>query len=288
MGNVWILKNEVKGVKTKGEKMTSEATPSKEINETGINKNKPPRFEHDVQEKPLDVGVKNKSSSIPERTTQPLVKSKQSLIPFPYRVRKEKEEAQQRNFLENLKQLHINIPLIEALVKTPKYTKFMKNLLTNKFRLEEACTVTMNQRCSAVLLNKLPSTEKDPVDKFVLLIDFVILDGTEDSRILIILGRPFLATSRAMVHVFNKNITLRVGEDEVIFDMDQSMKRTPTKDDECCDIDDLDDIFNMETQELLENDQLDSFLLKDLEKSINHFVNANITIFNLYDLFMFW
>ncbi|GJU37507.1 reverse transcriptase domain-containing protein [Tanacetum coccineum] len=32
--------------------MTSEVTRSKEINETGINKNEPPRFEQDVQEKP--------------------------------------------------------------------------------------------------------------------------------------------------------------------------------------------------------------------------------------------
>ncbi|GJU17071.1 hypothetical protein Tco_1145037 [Tanacetum coccineum] len=62
--------------------MTSEATPSKEINETRINKNKPPRFEQDMQEKPHDVGVKNKSLSILERTTQPLVKPKQSSIPF--------------------------------------------------------------------------------------------------------------------------------------------------------------------------------------------------------------
>ncbi|GJU39334.1 vacuolar-sorting receptor 1-like protein [Tanacetum coccineum] len=35
-------------------------------------------------------------------------------------------------------------------------------LLSNKTRLEEACTVTMNERCSAVLLNKLPLKEKDP------------------------------------------------------------------------------------------------------------------------------
>ncbi|GJW03884.1 reverse transcriptase domain-containing protein [Tanacetum coccineum] len=56
--------------------MTFEATPSKENNETGINKNEPPKFEQDVQEKPHDVGVENKSSSIPERTTQPLLKSK--------------------------------------------------------------------------------------------------------------------------------------------------------------------------------------------------------------------
>ncbi|GJY44875.1 reverse transcriptase domain-containing protein [Tanacetum coccineum] len=44
----------------------------------------------------------------------------------------------------------------------PKYAKFLKGLLSNKARLEEAYTVTMNERCSTVLLNKLPSKEKDP------------------------------------------------------------------------------------------------------------------------------
>ncbi|GJW06997.1 hypothetical protein Tco_1569420 [Tanacetum coccineum] len=93
VNNVLIPKNKVKGVITKGGKMTSEVTRSKEINETGINKNEPPRFEQDMQEKPHDDGEKNKSSSIRERTTQPLVKPQQSSIPFPNRVRKEKEEA---------------------------------------------------------------------------------------------------------------------------------------------------------------------------------------------------
>ncbi|GKA50135.1 hypothetical protein Tco_0743208 [Tanacetum coccineum] len=85
IGNVLIPKNKVKGMTTRGGKMTSEATPSKEINETGINKNAP-RFEHDVQEEPHDVGMKNKSSSIPERTTQPLVKPQQSSISFSNRI----------------------------------------------------------------------------------------------------------------------------------------------------------------------------------------------------------
>ncbi|GJT14875.1 reverse transcriptase domain-containing protein, partial [Tanacetum coccineum] len=47
-------------------------------------------------------------------------------------------------------------------VQIPKYTKYLKSLLTNKSRLEEACTETMNERCSAVLLNELPLKEKDP------------------------------------------------------------------------------------------------------------------------------
>ncbi|GJU58226.1 hypothetical protein Tco_1235992 [Tanacetum coccineum] len=142
--------------------MTSEVTRSKEINETGINKNEPPRFKQDVQENPHDDGVENKSSSTPEKAAHPLVKPQQLSIPFPNRVRKEKEEALQRKFLENLKQLDINIPFIDALLKIPKYAKYLKSLLTNKSRLEEACTETMNERCSVVLLNELPSKEKDP------------------------------------------------------------------------------------------------------------------------------
>ncbi|GJT03905.1 DNA-directed DNA polymerase [Tanacetum coccineum] len=107
------------------------------------------------------------------------------------------------------------------------------------------------------------------VDKFVLPIDFVILDMPEDSRVPIILGRPFLATARPMIDVFNKKITLRVGDDEVVFDVDQSIKRPTTKDDECYGIDDLDDTINKEAQELLPNEEPDSFLSRGLEKSMD-------------------
>ncbi|GJX42629.1 reverse transcriptase domain-containing protein [Tanacetum coccineum] len=54
----------------------------------------------------------------------------------------------------------------------------------------------------------------------------------EDSRVPLILGRPFLAIAQAMIDIFNKNITLRVGDDEVIFDVDQSIKRPPNEEDE--------------------------------------------------------
>ncbi|GJT23107.1 reverse transcriptase domain-containing protein [Tanacetum coccineum] len=161
--------------------MTSEVACSKEINETKINKNEPPRFEQNVQEKPHDDGEKNKSSSIRKRITQPLVKPQQSSIPFPNQVRKEKEEALQQFFLETLKQLDINIPFIEALVQIPKYAKYLKSLLTNKSRLEEACTKLMKREwCSAVLLNKLPLEEKDPRNNIMRR----CVDGSETLKIL--------------------------------------------------------------------------------------------------------
>ncbi|GJY84986.1 hypothetical protein Tco_0499012 [Tanacetum coccineum] len=74
-----------------------------------------------------------------------------------------------------------------------------------------------------------------------------------------------------MIEVSSKRITLRVGDDEVIFDVDQSIKRPPTEDDECYGIDDLDDKgrSTTEAQELLENEEPDSFLSIGLEKSID-------------------
>ncbi|GJR78049.1 reverse transcriptase domain-containing protein [Tanacetum coccineum] len=227
-------------------------------------------------------------------------------------------------------------------------SKALNNVQSSNYEvkvLEEACTVTINERCSAVFLNKLLSNEKDPgsftipcdighlhinnaladlgatislmpytmyeklglgepkptrmgldiadrsikylqgivenvlikINKFILPIDFVILDMREDSKIPIILGRPFLATAQAMIDVFNKKVTLRVGNEEVIFNIDQSTKRPPTEDDECYGIDFLDTTIHSKTQELLEDDQLDSFLVNNLEESIDLFVTTRVS-----------
>ena len=48
------------------------------------------------------------------------------------------------------------------------------------------------------------------VDKFIFLVDFIILDMEKDKEITIILGRPFLATSRAMIDVQRGELKLRV------------------------------------------------------------------------------
>ncbi|GJX24562.1 reverse transcriptase domain-containing protein [Tanacetum coccineum] len=58
---------------------------SKVMSNVLIPKKESKEFEQDVQEKPHDDGVENKSSSIRERTTQPLVKPQQSFVPVPKR-----------------------------------------------------------------------------------------------------------------------------------------------------------------------------------------------------------
>ncbi|GJY27423.1 hypothetical protein Tco_0402149, partial [Tanacetum coccineum] len=48
-------------------------------------------------------------------------------------------------------------------------------------------------------------------------IDFKILDIPEDIKVPLILGRPFLSTARAKIDVYKRKITLRVGEEKIIF-----------------------------------------------------------------------
>ena len=51
---------------------------------------------------------------------------------FPQRLVKKTEDGKYRLFITMLKQLSINVPLVEALEKMPSYAKFMKDLVTKK------------------------------------------------------------------------------------------------------------------------------------------------------------
>ncbi|GJZ56430.1 DNA-directed DNA polymerase [Tanacetum coccineum] len=55
------------------------------------------------------------------------------------------------------------------------------------------------------------------IGKFTFLVDFIILDMPEDIKVPLILGRPFLSTARTKIDVYKRKITLRVGEERIIF-----------------------------------------------------------------------
>ena len=72
--------------------------------------------------------------------------------------------------------------------------------------------------------------------KFFIPWHFVVMDMEEDSCIPIILGRPFLATARAMIDVKNGKLSLQVGDEKVEFSLPHSMV-SPILDDTCCRVD---------------------------------------------------
>ncbi|XP_075474534.1 uncharacterized protein LOC142505433 [Primulina tabacum] len=57
------------------------------------------------------------------------------------------------------------------------------------------------------------------VDKLIFPADFVILDMEEEHETPLIFGRPFLATGKALIDVHKGEITLRVGGEEVVFNI---------------------------------------------------------------------
>ncbi|KAH9725430.1 hypothetical protein KPL70_007875 [Citrus sinensis] len=81
--------------------------------------------------------------------------------PFPQRFQKQKQDKQFSKFLEVLKQLHINIPFVEALEQMPNYVKFLKDILARKRRLGEFKTVALTQESSHMLQSKIPTKLKD-------------------------------------------------------------------------------------------------------------------------------
>ena len=64
------------------------------------------------------------------------------------------------------------------------------------------------------------------VDKFIFPIDFIVLDMAEDQEIPIILGQPFLATKRRLIHVQKGQLMLRVQDDQVSFNTFKSLSFT--------------------------------------------------------------
>ncbi|GKD42358.1 ribonuclease H-like domain-containing protein [Tanacetum coccineum] len=55
------------------------------------------------------------------------------------------------------------------------------------------------------------------IGKFIFPIDFIILDIPEDDDVPLILERPFLSTAHSKIGVFKRKITLKVGEEKLVF-----------------------------------------------------------------------
>nr|GFA55690.1 reverse transcriptase domain-containing protein [Tanacetum cinerariifolium] len=69
------------------------------------------------------------------------------------------------------------------------------------------------------------------VGKFHFPTNFVVVDFEADPRVPLILGRSFLRTGRALIDVYEEEITLRVNDESVTFNLNQTMRYSSTYDD---------------------------------------------------------
>ncbi|GJS95641.1 reverse transcriptase domain-containing protein [Tanacetum coccineum] len=224
----------------------------------------------------------------------PLPKPYKPKIPYPQRLRKEKMEAQYRKFLDMIRAVRINVPLVDVLAGMPNYEKFLKELISNKHKIEQISIAFLSDESSALIQNKVPPKIRDPgsflipcnfnktfscnaladlgasinlipyslyaklslenlkptkmcvrladrsfqypfgiaenmlveVGKFTFPADFVILEMEEDSKVPLILGRPFLHTADAVIRVKQKQLNLGVGTERMIFNINSAIKHS--------------------------------------------------------------
>ncbi|XP_070015140.1 uncharacterized protein [Nicotiana sylvestris] len=99
------------------------------------------------------------------------------------------------------------------------------------------------------------------VDKFILPVNFVILDCEVDYEVPIILGRPFLAIGKALVDVKEGELTFQVGDKKVVFHACKSM-RQPNSNEVCLFVDLVTEVIVEDTSVMINvEDPLEAVLL---------------------------
>ncbi|XP_048489922.2 uncharacterized protein LOC125491885 [Beta vulgaris subsp. vulgaris] len=152
------------GANHEGFKMPSEVNKSPEIEKRGS--------EGEVEKLLEEVIVEDESDVVPSQekefyeqcneASQAAPKAYVPPIPFPQRLAKKQLNDKFMKFLEVMKGLEVHIPFLQAMSQMPTYAKFLKELLSNKTKLEESATIALTAEGSVVLQNKLPKKLEDP------------------------------------------------------------------------------------------------------------------------------
>ena len=82
--------------------------------------------------------------------------------PFPQALRVKKKATQQAGILEVLRQVKVNIPLLDLIKQVPAYAKFLKDLCTIKKGLGIEKKAFLTEQVSAIIQSKYPVKYKDP------------------------------------------------------------------------------------------------------------------------------
>ncbi|KAK8667529.1 hypothetical protein V6N13_007678 [Hibiscus sabdariffa] len=105
--------------------------------------------------------TRGESSAEPSHTKSDKLEKIRPPPPFPQRLKKQEQDYQFKKFFDILKQVHINLPLVEALQQMPNYAKFLKDMVSRKKRIEEFETAAATETCLALMHNKIPTKKTD-------------------------------------------------------------------------------------------------------------------------------
>ena len=82
--------------------------------------------------------------------------------PFPQALKGKKKASNHTEILEVLKQVKVNIPLLDMIKHVPKYAKFLKDLCTLKRGLNVDKIAFLIKQVSSIIQHRTPMKYKDP------------------------------------------------------------------------------------------------------------------------------
>nr|GFA52837.1 reverse transcriptase domain-containing protein [Tanacetum cinerariifolium] len=202
---------------------------------------------------------------------------------------RKKANNQIEKFYQIFKDTSFEICFVDALILIPKFALTLKALNGNKEKMSKMARTLLNEHCSAVLLKKLPKKLGDP-GKFLIPCDFprnaeclaladlgasinlmplsmwnklslpdisttcmtLELADRSISRPVGVAEDVYVKTGRALIDVFEGELTFRVGKKAITFNLDQTSRHSANYNDMTAkQIDVIDMVYEEYSQEFL-------------------------------------
>ncbi|RVW91889.1 hypothetical protein CK203_030210 [Vitis vinifera] len=158
--------------------------------------------------------VQMKESIIPSMDEEPQILLKEGMMkkhmppPFPQALRGKKPIKNASEILDVLRQVKVNIPLLDMIKQVPTYAKFLKDLCTVKRGLNVTKQAFLTEQVSAIIQCKSPIKYKDPGCPTI----SVNIGGTQVEKALLDLGASVNLLPYSVYKELGSGIRLLIGK----------------------------------------------------------------------------
>ncbi|XP_042396614.1 uncharacterized protein LOC121986737 [Zingiber officinale] len=84
------------------------------------------------------------------------------MISFPQKLITSQKDEEFHRFLKKVKEICVEVPLLDALHQMPKFAKFLKGILSNRRQKGDFETIALTEGCNALFMANSPPKLQDP------------------------------------------------------------------------------------------------------------------------------